>query len=169
MSRHTLQIEPLTREAFATFGDVIECSESNELLPINYGRTERHHNLARPEVGADGWPMISIFRSEPVTLPWRIQVMERHPLGSQAFMPLSGHPFLVAVAPPGEFERDKLRVFLAAAHQGVNYHAGTWHHFSLALNVRADFLVIDRGGPGANCDEIEIPQEIELLIPEVTA
>jgi ureidoglycolate hydrolase len=88
----------------------------------------------------------------PLAMPIKIEMMERHPLGSQAFMPLSQHPYLVVVAPKGKFEQDKIEVFLAQPTQGVNYHKGTWHHFCLALNQDCDFLVIDRSGNGNNCD-----------------
>jgi ureidoglycolate lyase len=79
-------------------------------------------------------------------------MMERHPLGSQAFIPMSNQPYVVVVAPSGELDTSKIEVFLASSKQGVNYHKGTWHHFCLALNQESDFLVVDRGGKGDNCD-----------------
>ena len=148
--------EPLTAEAFAPFGDVIEASAATA-MPINYGWTTRFDALADVAVG-DGRATISIFRSKPLAPPV-LKIFERHPLGSQAFMPLQGRPFLVAVAPPGDFDAAKVRVFRAAATQGVNYARGTWHHFLLALDAESDFLVVDRdGGPGENLDEIELAE-----------
>ena len=92
--------------------------------------------------------------------------MERHPLGSQAFVPLNGRPYLVAVAAGGELDPARIEVFLAAGDQGVNYAAGTWHHYSLALEAESDFLVIDRAGPGENLDEVELSDAdwIEVVI-----
>ncbi|TQV86224.1 ureidoglycolate lyase [Exilibacterium tricleocarpae] len=149
--------EPLSAAAFAAFGDVIECGDRAKRIPINYGNTLRFHDLAELDVtGGNGRPLMSIFRSTPLPRPIDIKVMERHPLSSQAFYPLSGHPYLVAVAPAGVFDLTRVRVFLAGPTQGVNYAAGTWHHYSLALDAVSEFLVIDRGGPGDNCDEVTL-------------
>ncbi|TDA86513.1 ureidoglycolate lyase, partial [Halomonas marinisediminis] len=92
---------------------------------------------------SDGAPIISLFRSTPLAQPISLRIMERHPLGSQAFYPLSPRPYLVVVAPPGDFDADKVKAFLAQPGQGVNYHKGVWHHFCLALEDVSDFLVID--------------------------
>ena len=155
----------MTGDAFARYGEVIEVADENEQLAINYGMTTRHHDLARPDVTQDdGWPMLSIFRSQPLQLPFVVRIMERHPLGSQAFMPLSGHPYLVVVAPAGELDPDGIECFLAEPGQGVNYSKGTWHHYSLALGGQSDFLVIDRGGEGDNCEEVELPDTRALRI-----
>lgn len=149
--------QPLTAQAFAPYGEVIEVRENVKHYPINYGHTERYHDLATIDVSTEGGKaIVSLFRSQPLALPIAIRLLERHPLGSQAFMPLSGHPYLVVVAQAGEFALDTLRAFIAAPTQGVNYHRGTWHHFCLALAASSDFLVIDRSGPGANCDEIQL-------------
>jgi ureidoglycolate lyase len=148
---------PLTAAAFAPHGDVIECANAGERREINYGHTVRFHDLARLDLGADdGRAGVSIFRSTPLPRPIGIKVMERHPLSSQAFYPLSRRPYLVVVAGKGDFNPANIRVFLAGPEQGVNYHAGTWHHFSLALDEVSDFLVIDRLGAGKNCDEIPL-------------
>jgi ureidoglycolate lyase len=161
MSR-LLKPEPLTEEAFAPYGDVIECSDRAEQRHINYGHTIRFHDLARLDLNAaQGKPIVSIFRSTPMDRPVPIKIMERHPLSSQAFYPLSDRPFLVVVAEKGDFNPDALKAFLANPTQGVNYHAGTWHHYSLALDDVSDFLVIDRGNiddsdPEENCDEISL-------------
>ena len=147
---------PLTADAFAPFGDVIEASERAEAIPINYGWTTRFNALSDVAVG-DGHAILSIFRSKPLD-PLVLKVFERHPLGSQAFVPLQGRPYLVAVAPAGAFDVGKVRLFRAAPHQGVNYAKGTWHHFLLALETESDFLVVDREGPGENLDEVELPE-----------
>ena len=151
--------EPLTAEAFAPFGDVIEASDRAEQIPINYGMTTRFNDLARIDVAeGGGHAILSIFRGRPLDPPV-LNIFERHPLGSQSFTPLSGRPFLVAVAPPGAFDPAAVRVFRAAAHQGVNYAKGVWHHYLLPLDAESDFLVIDRAGPGENLDEIELGPE----------
>ncbi|GAA5167504.1 ureidoglycolate lyase [Viridibacterium curvum] len=151
---HILTIEPLTHEAFAPFGDVIEASDAVRHFPINAGNTERFHDLAKLEAH-DGRLIMSIFRGQPRALPFTISMMERHPHGSQAFVPMSGLPYLVVVARPGEAPTaGDLRCFLAKAEQGVNYAAGTWHHPLLALHAVSDFLVVDRSGSSPNCDEV---------------
>jgi ureidoglycolate lyase len=155
--------EPLTAEAFAPYGDVIAVDQARERRTINYGHTLRFHDLARLDLNAEqGKPLISIFRSTPLPPPIPIKVMEVHPLSSQAFYPLNQRPYLVVVAGRGEFEVGNLRVFRAGPHQGVNYHPGCWHHYSLALEEVSDFLVIDREGPGENCQEVFLDEEIVI-------
>ena len=167
MKTRMLKPEPLTAAAFAPYGDVIECSDRAEKREINYGQSVCYHDLARLELTADnGRPIVRIFQSKPLPLPISIKVMERHPLSSQAFYPLSGEPYLVVVARQGEFEEKNIRVFLAGPTQGVNYRPGTWHHFSLALNKVSSFLVIDRAGPEKNCDEVHLTGP-ELLCIEL--
>ncbi|WP_024303688.1 ureidoglycolate lyase [Pseudogulbenkiania sp. MAI-1] len=157
MRPRILEVEPLSREAFAPFGDVIEASEAVRHFPINGGNTERYHDLASIEPGPEGRAIVSIFRGQPRELPFRVEMMERHPLGSQAFVPLSGLPYLVVVAPAGAPPAaEDLRVFLARSDQGVNYRTGVWHHPLLALDAVCDFLVVDRSGPGHNCDEVRL-------------
>lgn len=160
-----LRVEPLTREAFAPFGDVIEASDAAQHFTINGGNTERYHDLAKVEPGANGRSIVSIFRGQPRALPFTVEMMERHPLGSQAFVPLSGAPYLVVVAPAGAAPGvADLRVFIARGDQGVNYARGVWHHPLLALDGVCDFLVIDRAGEGPNCDEVRLdaPGVIDL-------
>ena len=149
-----LPIEPLTRAAFAAFGDVIETDGARH-FEINNGSTTRFHDLARVDVEAEGGhALVNIFRARPLPMPLTVAMVEKHPLGSQAFVPLKAAPFLVVVAPPGEAVAPAdLRAFLAEAGQGVNYAPGVWHHPVIALGRETDFLVIDRGGPGDNLVE----------------
>lgn len=151
-----LPVLPLTGEAFAPFGEVIEASELVHHFSINAGNTERYHDLARLDPGPNGRIIVSIFRGQPRKLPFEVRMMERHPLGTQAFIPLSGRPYLVAVSPASDDmpSVDSMRVFLAQGHQGVNYARGVWHHPLMALETVSDFLVIDRQGIGSNCDEV---------------
>jgi len=154
---------PLTSTNFAPFGDVVEaCGVAKS---INYEQTERYHDLASIDVSAKGGQtLVNIFRTSPLPMPIKIEIMERHPLSSQMFMPLSDNPYLVVVAPKGEFDESKIKVFLASSDQGVNYHAGTWHHYSLALDGMSDFLVVDRGGDGDNCDEVRLVEPITITL-----
>ena len=126
--------------------------------------TTRFNDLATLDIGEDhGRPIVSIFRGR-LLAPLVLRIFERHPLGSQAFVPLSGRPFLAAVAPAGVFDPLAVRVFRAVPTQGVNYARGTWHHFLLPLEAESDFLVIDRAGPGDNLDEIELGDETAIRV-----
>ncbi|WP_199101523.1 ureidoglycolate lyase [Aquitalea sp. ASV11] len=156
-----LRAEALTAKAFRPFGEVMEAGPEARQFAINGGNTMRFHDLAQLDAGPDGRLMVSIFRGQPRSLPFELRMMERHPHGSQAFMPLSGLPYLVVVAPPGAAPTaDTLRVFLAGPQQGVNYAAGVWHHPLLALHQPCDFLVLDRDGSTPNCDEVQLPYPV---------
>lgn len=164
MNARLLKPRPLTREAFAPFGDVI-AADGVTPRPINYGAAERYHDLAGIDcMGEGGRTIVSIFRSTPRAFPLTLRVMENHPLSSQAFIPLRGRPHLVVVAPAGPFAPAKLEAFLASGEQGVNYRRGIWHHFSLSLEATSDFLVIDREGPGNNCIEISLEDFAPIIL-----
>ncbi|MFQ5347832.1 MAG: ureidoglycolate lyase [Rhodothalassiaceae bacterium] len=160
----------LTAEAFAPFGEVVDASVAPVAERINAGHTLAFRDLARIEVGAEGGrPRLSLYRTTPKAQPLRLEVLERHPLSSQTFYPLSRRPWLVVVAPPGEFDRAAVRVFRAGPGQGVNYRPGTWHHYSLALHAVSDFLVIEQEGPGENCDEVRLDPPLVIALDEVTS
>lgn len=166
LTRLPIVAEPLERERFAPFGQVIEASDVARHFTINAGNTERYHDLADIDPGPDGRVIVSIFRGQPRKLPFTVEMLERHPRGSQAFIPTSGRPYLVVVAPAGETPKTgDIRVFLARGDQGVNYAPGVWHHPLLALGDVSDYLVVDRSGPGGNCDEIELDDPLEIDIP----
>jgi ureidoglycolate lyase len=149
----TLTPLPLNAEAFAPFGDVIETKDA-KVMSINEGTTERFHDLAEVDTGDGGHALINIFRGQPRPQPIEIKMMENHPIGSQAFTPMKPAVYLVVVAPAGPPPGpDDLVCFTARADQGVNYHAGVWHHPLLVLEADHDFLVVDRGGPGDNLEE----------------
>lgn len=163
----TLALEPLTRAAFAPFGDVISLDGARH-FPINGGTTERFHDLAKIDLGeADGRTLVNVFRGQPRALPFEVAMMERHPHGSQAFIPLSDGRYLVVVAPAGPFDERRMRAFAVDGRVGVNYARGVWHHPLIALDAVADFLVIDRGGNLPNCDEIELSQPYRLSFDEL--
>ena len=163
MSDITLRPAVLTAEAFAPFGDVIQTA-GREWTWINDNTCRRFDDLAQIDVAAAGGrPLISVFEASPRTLPLQIRVLERHPLSSQAFFPLDAQPFLVVVAgeDAGDWA-DRLRAFWCAGTQGVNYRRNTWHHPLIALNRPSRFLVVDRGGPGANCEESVVDRMVRV-------
>ncbi len=159
-----LKPQPLTRDAFSPFGDVIE-TDGADHFSINQGTTERYHNLAHVDVLEEGGaPLLSIFRGQPRPRPIVLQLMERHPLASQAFIPMQRRDYLVVVAIPGETVTPAdLVAFQARGDQGVNYHRGVWHHPLLVLDTDSDFLVIDRGGEGHNLDEVWFADDAEKV------
>ncbi|MFC0667186.1 ureidoglycolate lyase [Azotobacter chroococcum] len=161
----TLSIEPLSKAAFAPFGEVIE-TEGSDYFMINNGSTRRYHALAQVQTSApEDRAIVSIFVARTLPMPLTIRMLERHPLGSQAFVPLRGNPFLIVVAPPGDAPRpEQVRAFLGNGRQGINYQRGVWHHPVLALTDDDEFLVIDRSGTGANCDEHFFGEDERLLL-----
>lgn len=162
-----LKAEPLTSEAFAPFGDVIQMAGHAPRM-INEGTCERFDDLAPVDVLAGGGrPLISLFKAAPRALPFEVRVLERHPLSSQAFYPLDGVPFLVVVAADGDagipwFRR--VHAFRAAGNQGVSYRRNIWHHALLAIGQTSHFLVVDRGGPGGNCDEVVVEPAVLVTV-----
>lgn len=159
-----LKAKPLGPKEFEPFGDVID-TKGGRHFPINEGAIERYHDLARVEVDEGGRTLISIFESNQVgTLPHRVALVERHVLGSQAFIPLDGARMIVVVASPGEPpSSEQLQAFVTNGEQGVNYRPGVWHMPLIAFEAGQRFLVVDRGGPGENCDEHRYENENILV------
>lgn len=162
-----LPVAPLTRAAFAPFGEVLE-SAGATALPINAGTTTRFHDLARVEalgceaLGGEARVLFNLFEGQARHSPVPIRLLERHPLGSQAFYPVDGARMLIVVAPPGELDERLIRAFISGPEQGVNYAPGTWHHPLLCLRRAGRFVVVDRGGSGPNCDEQWLCQALEV-------
>ncbi|MCU0856513.1 MAG: ureidoglycolate lyase [Rhodobacteraceae bacterium] len=150
MSR-TIVAQPLTAEAFAPFGEVLDTSGEPDRL-INQGLCGRYHDRARMDF-ADGRAGISLFDAEPRSLPYRLDMVERHPDGSQAFLPMTQAPFLVIVAPDAGGTPGRPVAFLTAPGQGINLARGTWHGVLTPLSAPGLFAVVDRIGPGANLEE----------------
>lgn len=149
---HQVIPSPLTKAAFAPFGDVVE-SDGAEPVEINQGFATRFNRLAGIDVTAGGAPVnISLFDARPRRQPIEIKVMERHPLGSQLFFPLQDKPWLVLVcADPRDLE--SYHAFIASGRQGVNYARNVWHHPLLVLGEAERFLIVDRPG-GGNLEEV---------------
>ncbi|KGJ06635.1 ureidoglycolate lyase [Paracoccus halophilus] len=150
----SIRIRPVTAEEFAPYGELLE-PRAQATKMINAGRCERHHALATVERGG-GEAIISIFRSEPVSLPYQCALLERHPLGSQAFVPLGPDPWLSIVAPDEGGRPGAPVAFLVPSGVGVNLRAGVWHGVLTPLDRAADFVVVDREGDGVNLEEVDI-------------
>ncbi|MEM9137890.1 MAG: ureidoglycolate lyase, partial [Cyanobacteria bacterium P01_F01_bin.42] len=144
--------QPLTATAFAPFGDVIEVSGAPDKI-INQGLCGRFHDLAVLDFGPGGRAGISLFQAELRQLPLTLEMLERHPDGAQAFLPMDVHPFLVIVAPDAGGAPGEPRAFLTAPGQGVNYHRGTWHGVLAPLEGNGLFAVVDRIGDSPNLEE----------------
>lgn len=152
--------EPLTPQAFTPFGDVLDATGEYRL--INAGLCRRHHDRARLDFGPEGRAGISIFRAEPRTLPYSFDLIERHPDGSQAFLPMTADPFLVITATSPEAEP---RAFLTNGAQGINLHRGTWHGVLTPLSAPGLFAVVDRIGTTPNLEEHRFTQPWTVLAP----
>lgn len=149
-----IKAQPISAEAFAPYGEVLTARAEPSKL-INGGKCERHHALATVERG-NGEAIISIFRSEPISLPYDCTLLERHPLGSQAFFPLSHHSWLSVVAPDENGRPGQPLAFIVPAGVGINLRAGVWHGVLTPLDHAAEFLVVDREGDGVNLEEATI-------------
>lgn len=148
-----IEIQPLTRVAFFPFGEVIEM-EGAYNYPINAGKCVRYHDLAKVEtIGEKARAMISLLRGEPYRLPLELKMVERHPLGSQAFIPLTDNPFLVVVAQETANGPGEPLAFRTKPGQGVNIGRNVWHGILTPLDGVSDFAVVDRGGEGVNLEE----------------
>jgi len=139
--------EPLTAVAFAPFGEVLDATGDHRL--INGGLCRRHHDRAMLDI-AGGRAGISIFKADARGLPYRFDLIERHPDGSQAFLPMTAHPFLVIVAHDPQATP---RAFLTNGAQGINLRRGTWHGVLTPLAAPGLFAVVDRIGDGPNLEE----------------
>ena len=157
-----LTLEPLTKAAFAPFGDVVE-TDGAAATDINQGFARRFNSLASIDVTTGGAAVnVSLFEAKPRPQPIAIGLMERHPLGSQLFMPLQDRPWLVVVC-TSPHDLSSYRAFTASGRQGVNYARGVWHHPLLVLDEGQRFLVVDRIGPD-NLEEVWLDQPISLMM-----
>lgn len=158
---------PLTREAFAWYGQILDADGWQNHYPINDGRCERFHDLATAEAyGKHARVIMSVFRATPYAFPLKLKMMERHPFGSQAFMPLSPRPFLVVVAHDDDGKPGTPHAFITKPGQGVNYPRGLWHGVLTPIGEPQDFLVIDRAGDEKNVEEHHFKLPWKIHLPE---
>ena len=157
--------EPISRQAFSPFGTV-RAIEGAERRIINGGTTERFHALATADTETEnGKTIVSLFRGQPRRFPYQVGMMERHPLGSQAFYPLTGGDWIAVVADDEDGRPGVPRAFLVPGIVGLQYAANVWHHPLIAVGEVSDFLVVDRDGPGSNLEEADYPAPYILAAP----
>jgi ureidoglycolate lyase len=156
-------IQPLTAAGFAPFGDLLEVAGAPDKI-INQGLCGRWHDRARLDFGG-GRAGISLFQSQTRALPYRLEMVERHPLGSQAFIPMSHDPFLVIVAPDVGGKPGQPLAFRTAPGQGVNIARNTWHGVLTPLHAPGLFAVIDRIGDGTNLEEYWFDEPYSVQAP----
>jgi len=149
---HMLSTQPLTAAAFAPFGDVLDCTGTPDKL-INQGLCGRHHDRARLDFGDDARAGLSIFNAQPRSLPYLLDMVERHPDGSQAFIPMHSHPFLVIVALDEGGKPGTPRAFVTNGAQAINFLPNIWHGVLTPLANPGLFAVVDRIGATANLEE----------------
>ena len=159
----TIRTEPLTKDAFTPYGDVLDASGSSPKI-INQGKCERHHDLAKLDV-TDGRAGVSIFNAEPRSLPYTLDLVERHPDGAQTFIPMSEHPFLIIVASDTNGTPTDIRAFISNGAQAINFHKNTWHGVLTPLHASGLFAVVDRIGNGPNLEEHWLEQPIIINEP----
>lgn len=161
-----LRAEPLTSASFALYGSVVEAPEAAGMA-INDGSSERHVLVDDLRLQGDGGrPTLALYRARPHAFPRHLAVMERHALGSQSFVPLGEHRFVVVVAPAGAAPRGaELRAFITRTRQGVVLAPGTWHHPLLALEG-GDFVVIERTAATVDCDIVALDVPVEVVLAD---
>ena len=159
---HTLCAHPLTALSFTRYGDVLQTGPQPTVI-INEGNCARYSDLATMEF-VDARAGISVFQARPYCVPYTLNMMERHPLGSQAFIPMTDDAFLVIVAEDNDGVPGVPQAYLSSGHQGVNYHRNTWHGVLAPLKGSGLFAVIDRIGEGDNLQEhwFDIPWQIDI-------
>lgn len=155
----TLTLEPLTPEAFASYGSIVG-ADGQRGRPINDGSAQRI-DLPDPDLLVDdGRPAMAVFRARAALLPFTLRALERHSLGSQSFVPLAGAPFIVVVALGDEApDPATLRAFHVDGSSGVTFARGVWHHPLIAL-AAGDFVVLERRGDALDCDVATIAETL---------
>jgi ureidoglycolate lyase len=155
--------QPLSRDRFKPFGDVIEGSEGTPDVMINQGRCGRFHDLAKLDF-SDGRAGISLFDSLGKSAPFTFELVERHPLGSQAFIPLDGVAYLVLVAEDSDGTPTAPRAFVAEPGQTVNIHRNVWHGVLTPIDVPGNYVVVDRIGDGNNLEEFWFETPVTVML-----
>ena len=167
MSKISLSAKSLTRDAFAPYGDLVEIKDAVH-FSINEGTIERFHDLAKIDIGDD--PDAKVIASiamcnSATTLPYKIELVERHPLGTQLFFPMFTEPMIVIVGVDSEEPKPQnLEAFFSNGQQGINFHRNTWHIPLISLNEGEKYIIVDRNGPGNNCDEYYFDESVEITL-----
>ena len=156
-----IKAQPLTADAFAPYGDVLEATGKPDKI-INNGFCGRYHDRARLDFGMDGRAGISVFKAEPRALPYTLELLERHPDGAQAFIPMSLDAYLVTVAEDENGTPVNIRAFIAGPGQGINYHRNTWHSVLTPLSAPGLFAVVDRIGETPNLEEYHLKTPLTI-------
>lgn len=146
---HELIPERLSKEKFAAYGDVIELA-GKVPIAINSGNCQRYSNLASLDIATSGVTGISLFDAKAYSNPLTLTYVERHPLGSQAFLPTSFDPYLVVVAEDKDGHAQTPKAFITSGYQGVNYHRNTWHGVLTPIVQQSLFVVVDYIGSESN-------------------
>ncbi|MGB7287631.1 MAG: ureidoglycolate lyase [Salaquimonas sp.] len=161
----TIIARPLTKADFAPYGDVLEKPGSEEKV-INNGNCVRHHDLATIDFVGDGAKTsINIFCGQPYATPLKLELVERHPLGSQAFLPMHDRPFLVVVCTDENGTPGKPEAFITSPGQGINFRRNQWHGVLTPLYEQGDFVVVDRIGEGNNLEEYTFETPFIISLP----
>ena len=163
MSIKNIIPKKITKENFSLFGDMISTKDAKP-IDINAGYAKRFDDLANINTSKDnGKTIVSIFSAKKRSFPMKIDMMEKHPLGSQAFIPMKETTFLVLVAPENDKpDLNKIESFIVPSGVGINYKPGIWH-FPLIATEDMNFLVVDRKGAGENL-VIENLEKKEILL-----
>ena len=165
MKNISLKLEPISSGLFSEFGQIIHETRVDEFVSINRGYTKKFATETVIDTDEErGKPIISIYETQPIGLPFRVREMERHPLSSQTFIKIDPNPSIAIVSKAGEFEIDDLKAFLVGPKQSISFGKGTWHHFNLCLEAPTRFIVIEREGQGLDCDEFHIPDDVAITI-----
>ena len=161
---HSIKPQSITAELFRPFGNLLGLKDGPDKV-INQGMCERHHDLANIDMEAGGRAGISLFNAKPRALPYRLEMMERHPKGSQAFIPMYEEPFLVTVAIDKGGVPDEPVAFLTEPHMGINFHKNVWHGVLTPLKDPGMFAVIDRIATDNNLEEhwFDAPYTIDVV------
>jgi ureidoglycolate lyase len=154
-----IKAKPLSVEAFAPYGEVLECA--GQSITINQGNCQRFHDLAGLDMDG-GQVGISLFHAKLRSFPYDLDLLERHPLGSQAFVPMSPDGFLILVADDDDGVPVNVQAFVSAPNQGINLHKNTWHGVLTPLSGSGMFVVVDRIGDGNNLEEFPLTETIRI-------